>query len=150
MAISDHERNSRVNPLLKVAGKGLKSAKETASKTVSYTFNTKCFHIWIFVNKNKWQTNIVNSKSTTISSVIIYFFSGRSSCREDGYLHWRGKKIHGRSLEGGRKTYRGGHAALENKVTANTHTFTIKSKFLRCLYSTKSRNPVLNFGNLKV
>ena len=36
IAISDHERNSRVNPLLKVAGKGLKSAKETASKTVRF------------------------------------------------------------------------------------------------------------------
>ncbi len=35
MAISDHERNSKVNPLLKVAGRGLKSAKETASKTVN-------------------------------------------------------------------------------------------------------------------
>lgn len=34
MAISEHERNSKVNPLLKVAGRGLKSAKETASKTV--------------------------------------------------------------------------------------------------------------------
>jgi hypothetical protein len=37
MAISDHERNSRVNPLLKVAGKGIKSAKETASKTVIFS-----------------------------------------------------------------------------------------------------------------
>ena len=42
IAISDHERNSRVNPLLKVAGKGLKSAKETASKTVRIIILRNC------------------------------------------------------------------------------------------------------------
>jgi hypothetical protein len=34
LAITDHERSTKVNPLLKAAGRGLKSAKETASKTV--------------------------------------------------------------------------------------------------------------------
>ena len=49
MAISDHERNSRVNPLLKVAGKGLKSAKETASKTVTFKEQELIHKIAFFV-----------------------------------------------------------------------------------------------------